>query len=299
MTVKQDILKNLQKKFEKTTDPQKKKQLAGRIAAMKKEVQANNSQTSAQRMKASLNRAGDQSRRDTTPEGGIGLITSIIPFAGPAGKTMYRAGQKVYNSIKAARAAKNVSPTAPVLRITGPSSKLPVVQQGRAVGKVRNPPKPTLKSAVVPAATAAAAIAATSGRDDEAAPTAAASPPKPPASPAKPEKVTAPNIDPGYASSPEKVSSGGRGKSRGSTGGETIGEYFKDLNQRNTKVKTPFGLIDVDSTDEGMFGDSELYDMGQKKGGRLKKAAGKKAVKKNTIRKRAALRGHRAELRGG
>ena len=298
MTVKQDILKNLQKKFEKTTDPQKKKQLAGRIAAMKKEVQANNSQTSAQRMKASLNRAGDQSRRDTTPEGGIGLITSIIPFAGPAGKTMYRAGQKVYNSIKAARAAKNVSPTAPVLRITGPSSKLPVVQQGRAVGKVRNPPKPTFKSAVVPAATAAAAIAATSGRDDEANPTAAASPPKP-APPAKPEKVTAPNMDPGYASSPEKVSSGGRGKSRGSTGGETIGEYFKDLNQRNTKVKTPFGLIDVDSTDEGMFGDSELYDMGQKKGGRLKKAAGKKAVKKNTIRKRAALRGHRAELRGG
>ena len=298
MTVKQDILKNLQKKFEKTTDPQKKKQLAGRIAAMKKEVQANNSQTSAQRMKASLNRAGDQSRRDTTPEGGIGLITSIIPFAGPAGKTMYRAGQKVYNSIKAARAAKNVSPTAPVLRITGPSSKLPVVQQGRAVGKVRNSPKPTFKSGVVPALTAAAAIAATSGRDDEANPTAAASPPKP-APPAKPEKVTAPNMDPGYASSPEKVSSGGRGKSRGSTGGETIGEYFKDLNQRNTKVKTPFGLIDVDSTDEGMFGDSELYDMGQKKGGRLKKAAGKKAVKKNTIRKRAALRGHRAELRGG
>ena len=66
-------------------------------------------------------------------------------------------------------------------------------------------------------------------------------------------------------------------------------------------IDNPFGKgkIKMDTSEKGMFGDSELDDMGQKKGGRLKKASGKKAVKKNTVRKRAALRGHRAELRGG
>jgi len=72
-----------------------------------------------------------------------------------------------------------------------------------------------------------------------------------------------------------------------------------DYSPAKRTYDTPFGEIDLDTSKEGMFGDSELYDMGQKKGGRLKKAAGKKTVKKNTIRKRAALRGHRAELRGG
>ena len=72
-----------------------------------------------------------------------------------------------------------------------------------------------------------------------------------------------------------------------------------DYSPAKRTYDTPFGAIDLDTSKEGMFDDSELYDMGQKKGGRLKKAAGKKAVKKNAIRKRAALRGHRAELRGG
>ena len=83
-----------------------------------------------------------------------------------------------------------------------------------------------------------------------------------------------------------------------------------DYSPAKRTYDTPLGEIDLDTSEEGMFGDSELYDMGQKKGGRLKKAAGKKAVtkkpvakkkavKKNTVRKRAALRGHRAELRGG
>ena len=66
-------------------------------------------------------------------------------------------------------------------------------------------------------------------------------------------------------------------------------------------IDNPFGKgkIKMDTSEKGMFEDSELDDMGQKKGGRLKKASGKKAVKKNATRKRAALRGHRAELRGG
>ena len=111
----------------------------------------------------------------------------------------------------------------------------------------------------------------------------------------------------------------------------SLGDIFKAKNWKKTSgpddyspakrtYDTPFGEIDLDTSEEGMFGDSELYDMGQKKGGRLKKAAGKKAagkkaaakkavtkkpvakkkaVKKNATRKRAALRGHRAELRGG
>ena len=66
-------------------------------------------------------------------------------------------------------------------------------------------------------------------------------------------------------------------------------------------IDNPFGKgkIKMDTSEKGMFGDSELDDMRVKKGGRLKKASGKKAVKKNATRKRAALRGHRAELRGG
>ena len=77
-----------------------------------------------------------------------------------------------------------------------------------------------------------------------------------------------------------------------------------DYSPAKRTYDTPLGEIDLDTSKEGMFDDSELYDMGQKKGGRLKKAAGKKAagkkaVKKSATRKRAALRGHRAELRGG
>ena len=59
------------------------------------------------------------------------------------------------------------------------------------------------------------------------------------------------------------------------------------------------GTVDVDTSDEGMA--FEEFD--QKKGGRLKKK--KSSVRKKTVakkssgRKRAALRGHRAELRGG
>ena len=85
---------------------------------------------------------------------------------------------------------------------------------------------------------------------------------------------------------PKKVvSSRGRGKSRGSTGGESMGEYLKDLQQRNTKVKTPFGIIDVDSTDEGMA--FEEFD--QKSGGQVKKRRMGGMVKKGYGK---ALRGY-------
>tara|TARA_R100000995_G_C3481782_1_gene124354 strand:+ start:1363 stop:2148 length:786 start_codon:yes stop_codon:yes gene_type:complete len=85
-----------------------------------------------------------------------------------------------------------------------------------------------------------------------------------------------------------KISSGGRGKSRGSMGGESISEYFEDLGQRKTKVRTPFGLITVDSTDEGMA--FEEFD--QKYGGKAMPKV------KNRKGKRAAIRGRRAEMKG-
>ena len=113
---------------------------------------------------------------------------------------------------------------------------------------------------------------------------------------------------------------------------ETLREYFiENLAPRKSNVKTPFGIIEIDSTEEGMFPDFDMYN--EKKGGRLKKkkrvARKKKAApkKKKTVakkkpvvrkkavakkplvrkkavakkpagRKRAAKRGFGAELRG-
>ena len=133
-------------------------------------------------------------------------------------------------------------------------------------------------------------------------------------------------------------SSGGRGEMEGNRGYETLREYFiEDMTPRKSKVMTPFGIIDIDSTEDAYGSGDEITDMqiemGQKKGGRLKKkkkptarkkvAAKKKkvAVKKKPVvrkkavakkppmrkktvakkpagRKRAAKRGFGAELRG-
>tara|TARA_R100001015_G_C4605380_1_gene160399 strand:- start:320 stop:1327 length:1008 start_codon:yes stop_codon:yes gene_type:complete len=49
------------------------------------------------------------------------------------------------------------------------------------------------------------------------------------------------------------VSSGGRGKLPGNKGFETMKEYFvDDMSQRKSRVKTPFGIITIDSSDKGM-----------------------------------------------
>jgi len=134
-------------------------------------------------------------------------------------------------------------------------------------------------------------------------------------------------------------SSGGRGDMAAQNKGyETLREYFiEDMTPRKSKVMTPFGIIDIDSTEDAYGSGDEISDMqiemGQKKGGRLKKkkkpatrkkvAAKKKkvAVKKKPVvrkkavakkppmrkktvakkpagRKRAAKRGFGAELRG-
>lgn len=113
---------------------------------------------------------------------------------------------------------------------------------------------------------------------------------------------------------------------------ETLREYFiENLTPRKSNVMTPLGIIEIDTTQEGMFPEEDMYM--EKKGGRLKKkkrvARKKKAApkKKKTVakkkpvvrkkavakkppvrkkavakkpagRKRAAKRGFGAELRG-
>ena len=121
------------------------------------------------------------------------------------------------------------------------------------------------------------------------------------------------------------------GSPEGNRDYETLREYFiENLTPRKSNVMTPFGIIDIDSTQEGMFPEEDMYM--EKKGGRLKKkkrvarkkaapkkkkvAAKKKPVvrkkavakkppmRKKTVakkpagRKRAAKRGFGAELRG-
>jgi len=113
---------------------------------------------------------------------------------------------------------------------------------------------------------------------------------------------------------------------------ETLREYFiENLTPRKSNVMTPLGIVEIDTTQEGMFPEEDMYT--EKKGGRLKKkkrvARKKKAApkKKKTVakkkpvvrkkavakkppvrkkavakkpagRKRAAKRGFGAELRG-
>ena len=127
-------------------------------------------------------------------------------------------------------------------------------------------------------------------------------------------------------------SSEGRGKMAGNKGYETLREYFiEDMTPRSSQVMTPFGIINIDSTQEGMFPEEDMYN--EKKGGRLKKkkkpatrkkvapkkkkvavkkkpvvrkkaVAKKPPMRKKTVakkpagRKRAAKRGFGAELRG-
>ena len=103
-------------------------------------------------------------------------------------------------------------------------------------------------------------------------------------------------------------SSGGRGEMEGSRGYETLREYFiEDVTPRKSKVMTPFGILDFDSTEDAYGTGDEISDMqiemGQKKGGRLKKkkkpatrkkvAAKKKKVavkKKPVVRKKAVAK---------
>tara|TARA_R100001594_G_scaffold131981_1_gene171950 strand:- start:245 stop:1171 length:927 start_codon:yes stop_codon:yes gene_type:complete len=86
---------------------------------------------------------------------------------------------------------------------------------------------------------------------------------------------------------------------------DKAGKFFNPDNWKKTKGKddlspdvrtydTPLGKITLDSKEDVEEEFKDILEMAQKKGGRLRKGK----IKTST-RKRAALRGHRAELRGG
>jgi len=250
----------------------------------------------------------------TAVKGGFKVGEKVYKSKGAATKAL----NKAKTIVKPPKVAPKVPPSAdrlsqaagagrrpnPIVRQMQRQQNKPSIYSGRA--RV-----PSARSAVVPAATGIAAVAATTGgrkANDKAVSTKnklakVASPPNKKVVASRPNKKAVDNsammydanlqqpvydigMGSGTSKTPKKVvSSRGRGKSRGSTGGESMGEYLKDLQQRNTKVKTPFGIIDVDSTDEGMA--FEEFD--QKSGGQVKKRRMGGMVKKGYGK---ALRGY-------
>jgi hypothetical protein len=96
----------------------------------------------------------------------------------------------------------------------------------------------------------------------------------------------------------EQESAGGRsGKSRTDRPYMTLSDYFSNLEGRKRTVQTPFGNVEIDSTSEAFDYDTDGHKHGGKVGKGKKKAKSRKRTTKG--RKRAALRGHRKELRGG
>ena len=90
----------------------------------------------------------------------------------------------------------------------------------------------------------------------------------------------------------KKSVGGGRGTMAGNKGFETMKEYFlDDMSGRKSRVKTPFGMITIDSSDKGMA--FEEYDA--KFGGPVMPKVAKEKSRKG---KRAAIRGRRAEVKG-
>jgi len=255
----------------------------------------------------------------TAVKGGFKVGEKVYKSKGAATKAL----NKAKTIVKPPKVAPKVPPSADRLSQAAGAGRRPnpIVRQ---MQRQQNKPSiysggarvPSARSAVVPAATGIAAVAATTGgrkANNKAVSTknkpatGASSPNTKAASPPNKKggqrKATVDNsammydanlqqsgydigMRPDTSKTPKRVVSGrGRGKSRGSTGGESMGEYLKDLQQRNTKVKTPFGIIDVDSTDEGMA--FEEFD--QKSGGQVKKRRMGGMVKKGYGK---ALRGY-------
>jgi len=92
--------------------------------------------------------------------------------------------------------------------------------------------------------------------------------------------------------------------SRSKPAKKSIIDFMFDKDNLGQKKSKPgevslFGYdIDVDTTDEGMDLDPDKF-IDTKHGGKVMKRKKSSKTKKKAPRKRAALRGHRAELRGG
>ena len=289
--------------------------------------------TPAQRRKDSMNRRAEEEKesgRIVTPAGGAGLIIGFVPGLGrgaaAVGKGVYKVGEKIYKTFSAAKKANpRAKPNALVKKLQqneaaaakmGKPAPKPMSRpekiarvatgqgtKGRRSGTAIRNKKGQLigvknKDARIskgvrdmagPAARAAGVVAASA---------AAGSPSQDKPLSDLPTRTIATRNPIPVDDTPRpkrepiapEVSSGSSSKS---SDGETIGEYFSNLKGRKTKVKTPFGTIDVDSSDAAYNMEPEFS--GDYKGGRP-------GMKKNAVRRNAGGtvgRGMGKALRGG
>jgi len=204
----------------------------------------------------------------TKVRGGFKFGDKTYKTLGGAKGAATRAGKKPPPAPKAppANVKPNIDKAAPSIRTAGRPNKLQRQLQKnqkeadklrKAAGSGKKPPG-RLKTAVVPLG--AGAIGARELlKDSKPGPKPAAAKKPAPAPKTKPRSTIADvkkkPTPPVKKQEPPKapVSSGGRGKLPGNKGFETMKEYFvDDMSQRKSRVKTPFGIITIDSSDKGM-----------------------------------------------
>ena len=202
-------------------------------------------------------------------------------------KGKFKVGDKTYNSLAAANKARraqkvemkgvgpkpgqkgqtfNVKTKAPdkpnQQQLTGAAKRSKLEAAGRAADKMTKTAggkkiTDSAKKAVGPAAVAT--TAAVAARPKKAAPKAA---PKPRSTIADVKKKPKPPVK--KQAPPKPVDSGRKAYNKGY---ETMKEYFvDDMTGRKSRVKTPFGIITIDSSDKGMA--MEEYE--SKYGGQIK-----------------------------
>jgi len=213
----------------------------------------------------------------------------------------FKVGDKTYNSLAAANKARrsqkvdmkglgpkpgkrgqtfNVKTKAPdrpnQQQLTGAAKRSKLEAAGRAADKMTKTARgkkitDSAKKAVGPAAIATAATVAARPKTD-----AAKLAPKPKTKPrstiADVKKKPKPPVK-----KQAPVSSEGRGEMAGNKGYETMKEYFiDDMSGRKSRVKTPFGIVTIDSSDKGMaFEEYESKFGGQIKGTVKRRMGGK------------------------
>jgi hypothetical protein len=292
--------------------------------------------TPAQRMRQSIKRKAEEAgATETTPQGGYGAILSLIPGAGRAVGALTKTAKTAKTAKKAKATQKSAREKLEEKgreSAGGKADDLMAQEVAKKQNIYPNVPKSASQKKVAAArkgmeqeekikktigagaATAAAAGAASSNFSKKDIPTPKRKPSVAPSKnipvgkregeafkgleTAEPKARQTPSM---RASMPEKNESslGSGSSSSKSSDGETIGEYFSNLEGRKTKVKTPFGTIDVDSSDAAY---SDVNGMNDKFSGSYK--GGRPGMKKNAVRRNAGGkvsmgRGMGKALRGG
>jgi hypothetical protein len=293
--------------------------------------------SSAFKAKKSVDRRAKEEKesgRRTTPAGGAGLIIGFIPGVGKgataAGRGVYKVGEKIYKTFSAAKKANpKAKPNKLVQQLQ--RNEASAAKMGKGPVKADKPMSRPEKIARVAAGQggkgrrSGTAIRGNDGkltgvRNKDArigmgvrdmagsaaraagvlAASAAAGGKKPTF---KPESTVADvKRKPAAKPTPKKPkpqktmrSGTGRGNMAGKNrGSQSISEYVTTPQGEKSNVRLPFGLgtVSVDTSKEGMA----IEEFDQKYGG---KVMTRKKGRKAKPRKRAALRGHRAEQRGG